>query len=216
MIRAVIFDYDGVIGDTEKWQYDGWNVILKPYGVSITKKDYITLYCGRQGEDIDKELIDKFSLNIPYGTLVKKKEALILEWFKNKKIPLRPYVLEVLAELKRMRMLIGVASSTTLEELNTKIGQLGIRFDAISSKEEVKHSKPDPDIYLLTAKKLGVLPNECVVFEDTEVGVLAAKRAGMKVIAVPTEWSAGQDFSMADFKVNNLREGLEIIRTELF
>jgi len=212
MIKAVIFDYDGVIGDTEQWQYQTWNETLKPYNISISKEEYVRELCGRQGEDIDKEIINKFKLNIPYGALVKKKEKLILEWFRTKPIPLMPNVKKIIKKIKDMQLLIGIASSVPTNELKIKIKKLGLTFDAMTSKEEVKHSKPDPEIYTLTAKKLNVAPIECVVFEDSSPGVVAAKRAGMFVIAIPTEWSAKQDFSMADANVRNLSEGLDILK----
>ncbi|MCC7570178.1 HAD family phosphatase [Candidatus Micrarchaeota archaeon] len=216
-MKAVIFDVDGVLVNSEGWHCQAWNQILKPYDIQINKEEYAGKLAGRQGEDIDKDFITEHDLKIPFGKLITTKEALILEWMKTKEIPLMFYSKEILENLRKNKKLIGAASSSPADELEVKLKRSGFwnYFSAVTSKDEIKHSKPSPDIYLLEAKKLGIDPKQAIACEDSSYGVIAAKRAGMKAIAIPNEWSNKQDFSQADYVVKNLQEAYMILEKEL-
>jgi len=214
MLKAAIFDLDGILLDTEYYQWQGWVVPLKKFGVELSEEDYIESYAGKSGHHIDKELIDRFGLPLEYGQLLEKKEPLLLEWFK-KPIQRLYYVKRALEFFKEKNIPLAVASGGGGDEVELKLSVNGINgyFQSVTTLSDVPHGrgKPNPDIYLKAAERMGVKPNECVVFEDTEPGVQSASNAGMEVYAVPTKWSKGQDFSSAVSVYRNLEEALQAV-----
>ncbi len=210
MAAAAIFDQDGILTDTESLQWQGWVEVLKPFGIGMPKQEYIRNYAGKTGSIIEKELIKKHNLRIKRGALTKKKETWLMSWFKVNKISLMPYAMEAIEFFSRKGARLALASGGSKEEVELKLKKTGIldMFDVISTKSDVRRGKPFPDIYVFVAKKLGIRPEDCIVFEDTQYGVEAAKAAGMKCIAVPTEFSAAQDFSKADGVFPNLKEAV--------
>jgi len=211
-MKAIIFDVDGVLIDTEKYHFIAWVNILMKYNIILPEHEYHKL-AGWPGDDIDKFFIDKYKLRIPYGTLVKQKEGFIYHWFKNNPIPLRKGSKELIIFVKNKGLKIGVASASPKDELILKLKKTSIYdyIDVVTSEDEVPGSKPDPEIYLRTAKLLNTAPKECIVIEDTPVGAHAGKNAGMTVIAVPTSLTKDQDFSFVDYLCNNLEDAKGII-----
>lgn len=123
-------------------------------------------------------------------------------------------VIEIIRELQQTGVTLAVTSSAVGNSIDAILVRLGLRdaFSLIVDGSAVKHGKPDPEAYLVTARKLGVEASECIVFEDSEVGVLAAKRAGMYCIAVRNPNAlTRQDLSPADAIVDSMRE-IAIVR----
>jgi len=120
-----------------------------------------------------------------------------------------PGVIEILEFFKSKNLKIGLASNSSHELIDVVLKEVGIKqyFDVLSSADDVEKGKPDPEIFLFTAHKLGVLPSETLVFEDSIIGVTAAKRAGMTVIAVPVNSDFDNEaFDMTDNKIHSLEE----------
>jgi HAD superfamily hydrolase (TIGR01509 family) len=119
-----------------------------------------------------------------------------------------PGLFKVLELLDKMGIRKAIASSSKRRWIELIIDKLGIgrQFEVIVSGQEIKRGKPNPDIYLLVAKKLNLMPVECLVLEDATSGVKSAKAANMKCIAIPNEFTQGLDFSHADIVLNSLEE----------
>jgi len=196
--KGIIFDLDGVLTDTEYYQWQGWVEALKPFGINISKEDYFN-YAGKRGDIIEAELIKNYNLNIEMGSLLKKKEKLLIEWFHNKELKLLPYARESVEFFSKIAK-IAVASGGPKDEVILKLKRVNLYnyFPIITAGNEVKRGKPFPDIYLLAAQRLILNPEDCLAFEDTEYGLAAAKSAGLTCFAIPSEFSVKQSFSKAD------------------
>jgi len=216
MTRNAIFDCDGVLVDTEGFQLLGWRQVLKPLGISISKKEYLQ-YAGKHGRIIEKELAEKYGLNLEKERLLEKKQKLLIELFEEKPLEKMPFAEAALKLLEKNNFLLAVSSGSPEKELKMKLEKTGLKrfFPIILGGNSVKRGKPFPDIYIKTAEKMGVKPGDCVVFEDTQYGVESAKSAGAKCFAIPNQWSMKQDFSKADKKFKSLKEATKEIEKEL-
>ncbi len=120
-----------------------------------------------------------------------------------------PGVIEILEFFKSNNLKIGLASNSSHNLIEVVLEKVGIKdyFDFLSSAQDVEKGKPDPAVYLYAAKNLGVEPKECLVFEDSIIGITAAKNAGMKVVAVPEKTDFNNiAFDLADYKIQSLSE----------
>jgi len=207
-LEATIFDVDGVIVDTEQLQSDCFVKILKEIGHSqpiLTQYGTVQVP-GETTEQTWERLKLSHDIGLETDVLSLRKRQTVLEALEDNLEPL-PGLLPLLRELTRNRDIsIAAASSAKTERIRKIIHDLGIAdsFDAIVSSDDVSLVKPDPEPYILAADKLGVSPETCVAIEDTEAGVTAAKTAGMKVVAVPTIYTASMNFEQADMVVSSL------------
>lgn len=210
-IKGIIFDLDGVLFDSEYYQWQGWVEPLRKYGIELTKEMYFT-YAGKNGKQIDEELVKDFNLNIPVGTLLGEKKKLIEIWFNEKTMPIMPFAKEAVEFfVSNPQFKIALCSGGDTEEIMAKLEKNDFikYFPVIVAGSDVERSKPNPDIYLLAVKKLGLKPEECLAFEDTQYGLQAAYSAGAHCFAVPNEYSEKQDFSKADKVLSSLKGAVE-------
>ncbi len=208
MLKAVFFDVDGTLLDTERFQFLGWVEVLKPYGVQLTKEEY-TQYAGKSSEAIEKILRSKYGLDT--GIAIKKKQV-VLDLFDSHRIDTMPYAKEALESLRSKKL--GAISGSTQNEAEFKIRKANLTdyFDVVLGVHGSIRSKPAPDLYLKALKILNIDAGKALVFEDTSNGVTAAKDAGIFTIAIPTEFSLGQDFSKADGVCKNMREAVDFVK----
>lgn len=204
-MKAIIFDLDGILIDTERFQWQAWVEVLKPLNIYLSKEDYFN-YAGKTGTIIEKELIEKY--NLKAKGLLKKKEELLLKWFRSKPIKLMLYARESIKFFADRGIKFAICSGGPKNEVLLKLRRCDLKVDIVVTRSDVKRGKPYPDIYLLAAKLLGVEPKECVVIEDTQYGLESAKSAGMLCLVIPNEFSKKQDFSRADAILNNLKEAV--------
>jgi len=204
-IKAVIFDMDGVIIDSEPLYYTIQNKLFNDLGFSISKSKYDT-FIGAGMQLMWKRLSSKHNLPFTIEQLIKMNNDLIYITF-NSSDSLRATegFTSFLTSVKDMGMKTAVASSTSKKIINVILSRLGIlqEFDVIISSEEVLQGKPEPDIFLETATRLNIDPANCIVVEDSTNGVNAAKRAGMKCIGFSNINSGNQNLSSADIIVNS-------------
>lgn len=213
MLRGAIFDLDGVLIETEHFQWQGWVEVLRPHGVTLNEQEYLA-YAGKSGNIIEAELIRRYGLKVPKGHLLEGKEKLLIKWFSTEPLNKMPYAMEAVRFFVDHGIPTAVASSGPRDEVVLKLDRTGLLplFRHVVSRDDVSRGKPHPDIYIAACKKLGLSPADCVSFEDTQYGVESAKGAGTVCFAVPNKFSLGQDFSRADGKFNSLAEAIAHIR----
>jgi beta-phosphoglucomutase len=206
MLRAVIFDFDGVIVDSEMLHLKAFNIALAPYGVQITKEQYYKQMLGLTDLDLFKTIIEK---DFP------KDDEKIKELLEKKRVAFENLartecraiggVKEFLDNLKINKIPMAICSGALLGEIKIILdaNHLADYFEVIVSAELVKRGKPFPDGFLFTLQKLNekirpkILPAHCIVIEDSMWGLVAAQKAGMKTIAVTNSYDAKQ-LSIAD------------------
>lgn len=205
MLKAVIFDMDGVIIDSEPLHFETDTRIMRDLGIEITSED-LNRYVGLTNRAMWIDLKERYGLKESIDELIKIQSAYKNEAVKRfDKGPI-PGVRELLAELKSDNIKTAIASSSPVDFIDIVVDKLeiGNYFDAIVSGEEVKHGKPAPDIFLKAAEALGVEPDECVVIEDSTHGVAAASAARMKCIGFRNLNSGINDLSRANMVVDSL------------
>lgn len=183
---AVIFDCDGTLVDSMPAHFDAWCEALALYGAQgILKEDVFFAMGGRPTPNIVMELNDEYDLKLdPNAVAMAKREAFLKRLHM---ITLIEEVAEFASKLRgKVPMAIATGGSRMVIEKTLKIVGISDWFDEVVTADDVAEGKPAPDIFLYAAKLLGVVPSKCLALEDAPAGVLAAQRAGMKVISIPS------------------------------
>ena len=204
MLRAVIFDMDGVIVDSHPIHKKTWRTFLKSQGKEISEEDLNFIMEGRKREEILRHFLGELSEE-QMQIFGRQKEQL----FRRESSALQPIdgLPEFLRDLEQAELRLAVASSGSSGRVNDILVSLDLRnyFQVIVTGDQVTNGKPDPEIFLVASDRLSVSPAETLVFEDSVSGVKAAKAAGMKCFGVatngiiPTLLEAGADQIIADF-----------------
>lgn len=204
MISTVIFDLDGLLADTEDLHRAAYQEVFAGFGVELSDEQYAHHWI-RSGKGIDA-FLNEMNLSID-PTLVRQRKACIYEKLVSGGVDSMPGSRELLRSLKG-RKAMALATSSYSRDAYAVLDVLGFEafFSCIIARGDVERIKPHPDIFLRAADEMGAAPEQCVVIEDAEKGVLAAYAAGMKCIAVPNEHTADNDFSKATLAVNSLEQ----------
>lgn len=186
MKKAVIFDMDGVIFDSEQAVYHGWLELADKYHLIDIEKIYRKCI-GVNSEMTRQIFLDYYGEDFPYDEYKAEQSKKYHERYDNGRLPMKPGIEELLISLKKKQYWIAIASSTRTELVEEQIKNAGLReyFDVIIGGDMVKKSKPEPDIFLKAAECLGVLPEEIYVIEDSYNGIRAAFAGKMIPIMVP-------------------------------
>ncbi|MCL2480326.1 MAG: HAD family phosphatase [Spirochaetaceae bacterium] len=205
MIQAVIFDMDGVLVDSEIYHFEAEKLILEKIGISIQEEE-IHSFVGLAMDKMWERVKKKYHLKKSVSKLVEEDTIFRVNYFRNVgEIPPIDGVKELIEAIKTEGLKTAVASSSHPDLIKTVLEASNLLqyFPVYLSGFQVKHGKPDPDIFLETAAKLGVKPKNCIVIEDSYNGVTAAKKAGMKCIGYQNPSSGKQDISSADLIIKN-------------
>ena len=197
-IKAVIFDMDGVIVDTEKLLVKYWCQAANEMGFPMTREHALSLrsLAGRYAEPYLKEL---FGENFSYRKVRSRRKELMEEDIERNGIKIKPGLTELMAYLKKHGYKTAVATATDFDRAVEYLEKAGVygSFDQLCCGPMVEHGKPEPDIYLFTAQKLGVEPNQCIALEDSPNGIISAYKAGMYPVMIP-------DLTMPDRELQKL------------
>jgi HAD superfamily hydrolase (TIGR01509 family) len=209
-VSAVIFDMDGVIVDSEPYSMQALIDTLRLYGIEPTEEDIRRSY-GRRIRDDFLDYFARYGVTADVNMAIAHKEARYYHLAAGHLHPF-PGVMPLLTHLRERGYRLALASSGDRVKVAFGIQalQLNGTFEVIISGSDVTHSKPDPEIYLRAAQRLGVPPMRCVAIEDAPAGIEAAKRAGMRCIAV-TNSVPGEQLQRADVIVAALTADLSPI-----
>jgi HAD superfamily hydrolase (TIGR01509 family) len=206
LIRALIFDFDGLILETEEPIYRSWREVYEAHGVPLPFDLWVkTVGSSNQEFHPQRHLEESLGGPLPPDEIdrrmARRVELVLAE-------PLRPGVADLARAARAAGMKVGVASSSSRDWVRSHLERLGILdlFDCLRARDDVEHVKPDPDLYLASLECLGVSAAEALAIEDSPNGVMAAKRAGLRCIAVPNRITAGLDLSQADLRLSSLAD----------
>lgn len=186
MIKAVIFDMDGVLVDAKDWHYEALNQALGLFGYKITRYEHLTTFDGLPTKrKLEILSVDRGLPRSLHNFINDLKQQYTMDLVQLQCKPRFSHEF-ALSHLKRRGLKVGVASNSirsTIEVMMEK-SKLTEYLDIIVSNQDVTHSKPDPEMYIKAMKTLGILPNECLIIEDNEHGIRAAKASGGHVLEV--------------------------------
>lgn len=183
-VKAAIFDMDGLLIDSERIILQACIDAAKEVGITYTQAEYVELI-GRAGTDSTRIMVEQLGGVENFNLVMQGLDAQLAG--RNNAFPLKHGVLPLLKHYQANGIICSVASSSPTHHITQRLGQVGVLdyFSHITSGQEVANGKPNPDIYLLAVKKLGLNVEECIAFEDSETGARAAIAAGLKVVVVP-------------------------------
>ena len=206
MIKAILFDLDGLMFDSEPHSLASREAVLAERGVTL---DQLTIdsILGRRIDATARTLIDKYHLPDTVPGLADAKTEYQITHLEGNVKPM-PGLIELLDEIDRRRLPKAIASSGIRRYVEAVLRVNGLldRFSIIVTGDQVAHGKPAPDVFLAAARALNVEPHDCLVLEDAPNGVQAAKAAGMTCFAVPDHSVAQLDLSQADRVVTSLHD----------
>ena len=190
--KAVIFDMDGVIFDTERVYLEIWQSVFEKYGYKMTKELYITVM-GTGRKNVIKTFLENFGDDLLIEKMYEEKDNQLFYIIENQGIPLKKGVKELFSMLKEKNYKIALATSAKRDRVEKQIKDKWLKesFDAIVCGDDVEKGKPSPDIFLKAAKEIDVEAKDCFVVEDSPAGIKAAFSGGMKGIHV-------EDLKVAD------------------
>jgi HAD superfamily hydrolase (TIGR01509 family) len=184
--KAVLFDLDGLILDTEAIVWEIMPVVAARFGVALERELFLELI-GRHGPDVENMLLAAWGADFPLDEFKRGTAAAWEDYTKTRQIPVKPGLDALIDCLDRRGIKRAIATSTRHKRALHKLHCAGLagRFEHVVGGDMVQHGKPAPDIYLLAASKLGVDPADCVVLEDSEPGARAGLGAGATVLLIP-------------------------------
>jgi len=219
MLKGLIFDFDGLILDTETPELLTWQKIYRDHGVELQTHDWVQIVGGSAmiqfepaknlegmvGHPIDRETVNDLAREISMGIILSQ--------------PILPGALELITSAKKQSLKIAVASSSPHDWVDGHLYRLGLydQFDSVLCEEDVPNTKPFPDLFNASLNALNVCADEVIVFEDSLNGILAAKSAGIFSVAVPNQVTKMLDLSQANIQLKSLEQvSLNQLKSQYF
>ena len=202
---GVIFDMDGVLIDSEPLHFEACNLILTRHGPALTEEENQS-FLGWNESSFWREIVKRFSLPGTVEGYTMERRRIFVQLLENR-LPLLPGVKPFIHRLLSRGLKLAVASSSDGELIQQILAMSGLSplFSALAAGDEVANPKPDPEIFLLAARRLSVTPEACLVFEDSPSGVHAALAAGMEVVRSLSPMTHGLAFPKTVLKVENFQ-----------
>lgn len=211
--HAIIFDFDGVIADSEYYHFLAYNKVFERYGHTLNPDEY-WLYFTSIGEGPEGEISRYKLVGIDPEKVKSEKAKIYMNDCVAGKIKIFPTADELMKVLKEKGYKTAIASNSSIDVITTilEVNNFKNYPDIIIGGKREYKLKPEPDIFIASANKLEVIVGKCLVIEDAEKGIIAAHNAGMKCVIVRTKENKNFDFPSADCIVNNLEEILETLK----
>ena len=208
VIRGLIFDFDGLILDTEMPVYQSWVGLYRSFGMELPFETWAGIIGTSSAEHFDPFERLEAQLGYPLEREALAAQRLNAELAQVARQPVLPGVVDLISAAEARGLKLGVASSSTRPWVEGHLTRLGLvsHFKVIVTAEDVPRTKPDPALFRKALDHLGLRADEAVVLEDSPNGVTAAKAAGIFVVAVPNPLTARLDLSHADLRVRSLAE----------
>lgn len=205
-ITAVIFDMDGVLVDGEPLHFAAARSLLAEYGAELREDDY-RQFIGQTVDDNFARVQELYGVTVSQAEYQGRYTERVLEQYRNHSEP-TPGARALLESLRDGAVPCGLASSSLRVWVETALDGLGLRefFAVTVAGDEVSRGKPEPEIYLAAASQLGVAPESCLVIEDAPAGIAAGRAAGMRVVGVRTEMTAGLSLEGAERIIDSLED----------
>ena len=208
MIKALLFDFDGLVLDTETPEYLAWQNVYAEFGQTLTIENWGQIVGGTAASDFHpithlEELTGRSLTEFGLESRVREESMRTILAAKP-----RPGVLETIETAKRIGLRLAVASSSPHEWVDGHLQRLGLLhyFDTVQCSEDVSKTKPEPELFIAAKNKLGVEAHQALIFEDSPNGVLAAQRAGIRVVAIPNPITQAMTFSTPDLVLKEMSD----------
>jgi HAD superfamily hydrolase (TIGR01509 family) len=211
--KAVFFDHDGTLVDSESVHMVIWQEVLARYDATLSNQFYADQCAGVPTSQTAELFVEKFQLRLAPAELIKtKREAEALRLAKTP-YPLMPFAREIVSFFAKQQKTLAVVTGAPTHAAQHSLNAHGLNtfIPRIFSGQDTPRNKPAPDCYLLAVEQLGLQAHECIAFEDTEAGLRAATGANITCYAIPHALSKGQDFSRAKAVFDNFEMTLKAL-----
>ncbi|QJR80373.1 HAD family phosphatase [Alteromonas pelagimontana] len=210
--KAVLFDHDGTLIDSESTHFDLWSQVLKEYDLALSEDYYSDALAGIPVNQNAVDIVEHFNLNVPPARLAEAKHELTRQYLEKQAFPLMPNAKDAIMRCHNAGYKLAIVTGGSRISVERTLSTHG--FDKMVTVtvavEDVENSKPAPDCYIKAMQELGIAAENCVAVEDTAHGMQSAVEAGIKCVVIPTPHSKHHDFSMATAKYTSLKEWLAI------
>jgi HAD superfamily hydrolase (TIGR01509 family) len=208
MIKALLFDFDGLILDTETPEYLAWQTVYAEFSQTLTLEDWGQIVGGTAASNFHpvthlETLTARSLADFDLESRVRTESMRTILAAKP-----RPGVLETIETAQRLGLRLAIASSSPHSWVDGHLQRLGLfhYFETVQCSDDVSRTKPEPELFLTAQNRLGVSANESLIFEDSPNGVLAANRAGIRVVAIPNPVTRQLDFPPASLTLKEMSD----------
>jgi HAD superfamily hydrolase (TIGR01509 family) len=208
MVRAICFDFDGTLVDSEHLHYAAWQAELQPFGCSLEKSRYMAQFSGVSTYATAKTLIQDYQLPIATEQLMAQKTARFLSLLETELPTPMPGAHELLRDMQQSELAVALVTGSYRKEIEPVLDSLGWRnfFPLIITRDDVQNAKPHPEPYLKAIELFNAKKEEAIVVEDSQRGLTSAFKAGIECAIVKNEFTITQDFSNASYFIESLKE----------
>ncbi len=209
--RAVVFDFDNVLVDSEPYHFEAYDIVFSKRGHSLDRDEYWLEWTSKGGGAEGE--IERYGLAMDPDEIRREKDPIYHEFCRTK-IEMFPDAKEIIVSLSEAGYTLAIASGSYERDIRTILASNGVEdlFSAVVGKDGISMTKPHPETYIEAARRLGIPPSSCLAVEDAEKGIRSAHGAGMMVIAVLTDLTRDLSIDGADLTLENLGELLSLIR----
>ncbi len=213
--RAVIFDFDNIIVDSEPSHYEAYAAVFARKGHDLDREEYWREWTSRGGGAEGE--IERYGLDLDPVEIRREKDPIYAELCRNGSVRPFPEAFTIIRALRDAGYVLAIASGSYEGDIRAILSAHGIEsdFSAVVGKDGIERIKPHPETYLTAAATIGVPPRYCLAIEDAEKGIRSAKGAGMRVIVIETVITRGLPLDGADLKLSDLDEFASLIKEVL-
>ena len=210
--RAVVFDFDNVIVDSEPYHFEAYSRVFAKAGHTLDRTEYWLEWTSRGG-GAESE-IRRYNLKLDPAAMRAAKDPIYSAFCRSGAIKPFAEAIDVIEGFEKAGLVLAIASGSYEQDIRAILVANGIerRFDVIVGKDRITRTKPHPETYLAAAERLGIPPERCLAIEDAEKGVSSAKEAGMRVILIETEITKDLKLGGADLMLSSLAELRDLLR----